>query len=140
MGSKSSFDSILAQAIDEALLSLGEAPKTAIYHYLEKECGILKQEIPERIEDLSDALEKIFGLGARNLEILFMKYLHAKIGCATEWNASEWIIPDLTFKEYVELMKKTFEKPSKNEEEMVGLLALIVIFSVIFYIIQKIKS
>jgi hypothetical protein len=40
---------------------------------------IARQDIPYSVEGFSYALEQIFGLGARHLEILFMKNLHAKV-------------------------------------------------------------
>lgn len=118
---KPSFNKILLAAIDEALSSLGESVKTSIYFHLEETFNIKRWEIPLRINDFSNALEKIFGIGARHLEILFMKNLHAKIGVTCEWPAfkwsmCKWIIPEVTFQEYVGLMKQNFEDTYKKEE------------------------
>jgi hypothetical protein len=115
---KPEFDEVLIQAIDDALSSLGRAPKTAIYHSLEQDFNIKKTEIPKKIGDFSDALEKIFGLGARHLEILFMKYLHSKLGIMCEWITKNWVLPELTFQEYVNLMRQKFEETVKNGEQM----------------------
>ena len=30
----------------------------------------------------------------------------------------EWVVPEVTFREYVRLMRQNFEGASKNEEEM----------------------
>jgi len=118
---KLSFNKILLAAIDEALSSLGESVKTSIYFHLEETFNIKRWEIPLRINDFSNALEKILGIGARHLEILFMKNLHAKIGVTCEWPAfkwpmCKWIIPEVTFQEYVGLMKQNFEDTYKKEE------------------------
>jgi hypothetical protein len=115
------FNKILLAAIDEALSSLGESVKTSTYFNLEKICDIKKREIPLKIDEFSSALERIFGLGARTLEILFMKNLHAKIGVTCKWPVYEWplckwIIPEMTFPEYVSLMKRNFEDAYKKEE------------------------
>jgi hypothetical protein len=115
---KPEFNEVLIQAIDDALSSLGGAPKTAIYQHLEHNFNIKKTEIPEKISDFSDALEKIFGFGARNLEILFMKYLHSKIGITCECITKDWRLQELTFQEYVNLMRQKFEETDKNREQM----------------------
>jgi hypothetical protein len=79
------FDDVLLEAIDDALVSLGESVKTAVYFYLEKSFHLARKEIPTRISEFSDALEQIFSIGARNLELLFMRNLHAKINLVCEW-------------------------------------------------------
>lgn len=116
---KGNFGQILLEAIDEALLSLGEGVKTTIYFHLEDLFMIKRQEIPYRIDDFSSALERIFGLGARHLEIMFMKSLHSKIGLVCQWPTwCKWVVPEVTFQEYVCLMKQKFEEASANEEEI----------------------
>jgi hypothetical protein len=108
------FGQILLEAIDEALSSLGEDVKTSIYFHLEEKFAIKKHEIPQRTEDFSDALERIFAPGARHLEILFMKSLHSKIGVVCKWATSESVVAEMTFHEYVCLMRRNFE--GKNQE------------------------
>jgi hypothetical protein len=104
------FDEIMLEAIDEALSVCGEKPKSAFYLHLEKALKLPKREIPARIDEFSNALEDIFGLGSRYLEILIMKNLYSKIGVAWGWKASRpWVLPDLTFKEYCGFVKKYFE-------------------------------
>jgi hypothetical protein len=117
------FDQIIVKAIDEALSSLGENVKTAIYFHLENLFKIRKQEIPSRLSDFSNALEQIFGLGARHLEIMFMKKLHdkTKVVCkwpVYEWPLSKWIVPEMTFQEYVQLMRQNYETSHENKIEM----------------------
>ena len=77
---------------------------------------IARQDIPYSIDNFSDALERIFGLGARHLEILIMKKLHEKITCFYEWNGPSWLVPDLTFRQYVELMRLCYEDKGKIGE------------------------
>ncbi len=103
----------MLEAIDEALSSLGESPKTAIYYHLEKAFQIRRLEIPERVEDFSSALERLFGLGAKHLEILFMRRLYFKVV-----GVREGVLPELTFVEYVSFMRRSFEEAGKNEAEM----------------------
>ncbi len=120
---RENFDQLLLEAIDEGLSSLGEAGKTAIYFYLEGCCDIKKQEITSKLSDFSNGLERIFGLGARHLEILFMKNLHAKleVTCkwpAYEWSLSKWIVPEMAFQEYVRLMQHNFEAANDDKVEI----------------------
>ena len=114
---------MLLEAIDEALSSLGETPKKAIYYQLEMAFNIKTKEIPNKIDDFSRALEQIFGLGARHLEILFMKNLHAKVEVTCKWPTygwplSKWIVPEMTFQEYVRLMRQNFEAANDDKVEM----------------------
>jgi hypothetical protein len=110
VGTELTFNKILLEVIDDALSFLGESVKEYIYYHLEKIFNIKKYEIPHRIDDFSDALERIFGLGARPLEVMFMKHLHDRIGIVCKWDLPKWVVPELTFKQYVLLMKQNFEK------------------------------
>jgi hypothetical protein len=109
---------LLLEAIDEALSSLGETPKKAIYYQLETAFNIKRLEIPNKIDDFSRALERLFGVGAKHLEIVFMKNLYAKVRGACEWIPCEWVVPEFTFKAYVDFMKQNYEEASRNEEEI----------------------
>jgi len=111
---RKNFDEILLDAIDEALFSLGENVKITVYFQLENLFKIKRHEIPNNLSDFSDALEKLFGLGARQIEIMFIKNLHNKIKITCkwptyEWPLSKWIVPEMTFQEYVQLMRQKFK-------------------------------
>jgi hypothetical protein len=121
------FDQLLLEAIDEGLSELGEAGKISIYIYLESCFNIRKQEMPNRLIDFSNALERIFGVGARHLEISIMKNLRAKLeatfkGPKHEWPLFEEIVPEITFSEHVSLLRKIFNDAKGNEFE-IGILA-----------------
>ena len=75
------FDKILLRAIDETLDSLGKTVSQAIYFHIEDKFGIIKDEIPENLQQFQGGLKEIFGAGAKFLEILIMENLHLKIGC-----------------------------------------------------------
>lgn len=116
------FDQLLLDAIDEGLSGLGEAGKASIYIHLEGLFNIRKWEIPN-LSVFSNALERIFGLGARHLEILFMKNLHAKLEVTCkwptyEWPLSKWVVPEMTFQEYVRLMRQNFEAANDDKLKM----------------------
>ena len=110
----SNFDQLLLDAIDEGLSGLGEAGKTSIYIHLEDLFNIRKQEIPTKIDDFSNAMNRIFGIGAQQIEILIMKKFHEKV----EINKLEdpiRLFPNLTLTKYVELMRTHY----KDEEKII---------------------
>jgi len=107
------FNQILSEAIDEALSSMGEPVKNAVYQHLKNDFSIEKNQIPNKINEFSDIIHKIFGLGASRLEIKFMKNLNSKIEVNIqwpqyEWPLSKWIIVDLSFKQFVYNAQKNY--------------------------------
>lgn len=107
------FNSILLEAIDDALLKLGENAKKSVYFHLETKFAIPRKDIPNRVADFSDALEQIFGFAARHLEILIMRCLNEKVKCIYAWEGPKWLIPDLTFTKYVKLLELWYEDTEK---------------------------
>ena len=110
------FDEYLIKAIDEVLSSLGAPVKNALYFQLENSFNMPKNEIPKQIDEFTDIMHKIFGLGASRLEIKFMKNLHSKIKVNIElteyeWPLSKWILADMSFKEYVYSARKKYCNP-----------------------------
>jgi hypothetical protein len=110
------FEKLLVEAVDEALTSLGESSKQAIYFHLDENFSIKKDEIPCKIENFAKAIEKTFGFGAEFLEVLIMKHLCRKVGTAFECHESK----DFTFIQYVTAAKRSFEqKSTETTEEIV---------------------
>ena len=99
------FDELLLIAIDEALSSLGESAKQSIYFHI-KTSKVTRNKIPENLREFQAGLEKIFGVGARFIEILIMKNLYTKIGQPLMMEKSE----KLEFIEYVNAAKQSFLK------------------------------
>jgi hypothetical protein len=100
------FDEYLLEAIDEALTSLGVPVKNTIYFQLENNFNIPKNEIPKKIDDFASIIHKIFGLGAKRLEMKILKNLYSKIMINIELAKyedllSKWLIDDISFVEYV---------------------------------------
>ena len=104
------FDELLLISIDEALTSLGESVKQSIYFHMETKFCVPRQDIPENLSQFQEGLEKIFGAGARFIEILIMKNLHAKIGQHVEVEKE----CSLEFVEYVSTVGRNFLK-QQNE-------------------------
>jgi len=105
------FNEILLEVVDEALSSLGEAAKNEIYNLLEKTFKITKDQIPQRVQDFSYSMEQIFGVGARYLEALLMKKLHARIGKNLRLTLST---QNFTFPLYVDSLLRALEDDSEN--------------------------
>ena len=99
------FDKLLLSAIDEALNSIGESVKQAIYFHIENKFSVTRNTIPENLAEFQGGLEKIFGTGARFIEILIMKNLHSKIGLQLIMESEQ-----LEFVKYVDAAKEGFLK------------------------------
>jgi hypothetical protein len=103
-----SFEKLLLEAIDEGLSSLCSSSKQAIYSLLENTFNIRKRDVPYKIEEFADALAKIFGLGAKPIEILIIRRLNEKVGGIIEYPQHK----DLVFTEYVVAARQSFLKKS----------------------------
>ena len=108
---KTKFEEILLEAIDEGLSLLGESSKQALYIHLEKAVKMNKLDIPYRIEDFADAIEKLFGAGAKILEIHIMKCLFKKVGYNFKHYPKQ---KNLTFTDYITAVKL---KKEDNDNE-----------------------
>ena len=94
---KEDFKVAIIETVDESFSSFGNLSKEAIYFHLENAFKIKKQEIPCKIEAFADAIEQIFGVGAKLIEISIIEALHKRI--------PEFVFfpkkGDVDFKEYV---------------------------------------
>jgi hypothetical protein len=96
---KNQFNNALLKAIDESFSWIGETEKRTIYFYLAAKYNINKNDIPNRIEDFTKAIEDIFGMGAKILEIKIMKNLFTKIGYSLQYLDTE---EGLEFTKYIQ--------------------------------------
>ena len=103
-----SFEKLLLEAVDEGLSLLCSSSKQAVYSLLENMFDISKRSIPFKIEEFVDALGKIFGLGAKSIEILIIRRLNEKVGGVVEYPQHK----DLVFAEYVVAARQSFLKKS----------------------------
>jgi hypothetical protein len=102
---KAEFDKLVQSAVDDALTTMGESVKQAIYFHIENRFKVPLNNVPGKLEEFQLGLEKIFGAGARFIEILIMKKLHSKIGLPLEIEGDE-----LEFVRYVNAAKKSYLK------------------------------
>lgn len=107
------FDRLLLEAVDEALSSIGESSKQAIYFHLEKGFEIKKLEIPRKTREFSAAIGKIFGLGANFLEILIMKSIYGKVNHRVQLANPK----DFEFNTYVAALRQSFLEKGENVRE-----------------------
>jgi hypothetical protein len=103
------FDELVAEAVDSALLTLGSSGREAVYFHLKDRFKVSKDEIPSCLEDFEDGLERIFGNGARFLEILIMKKLYQEIGKPLRWNEND----DLVFLDYLARAQESYSRTNK---------------------------
>ena len=96
------FEELLMESIDEGLSLLGESSKPVVYFYLEKTYKMNRVDSPYRIEDFIGAIEKMFGTGAKILEIQIMKCLFKKADYPLKYCPQQ---KSLEFAEYVEAVK-----------------------------------
>jgi len=104
-GQKAEFDVLLQSAVDDALMTLGESVKQAIYFHIENGFNVPKNNVFENIETFKVGLERIFGAGARFIEIMIMKNLHSKIGLSLEIEGDE-----LDFVKYINAAQESYDK------------------------------
>jgi hypothetical protein len=115
--SETKFEEVLLEAIDEGLSLLGESSKYAIYFHLEKAFKMNRLDIPYRIEDFTDALEKLFGAGAKILEIHIMKCLYKKVGYNFKHYPKQ---KNLTFTEYIAAVRLERDNSKIKEQYLKG--------------------
>lgn len=108
---RKTFDKLLIEAVDDALSSLGESAKLAIYFHIEDKFKIPEEKIPRHVREFAEGLEKIFGSGAKFIEILIMKKLYERIGEPLEWDESK----ELTFADYFEAARRCLQEGRVEE-------------------------
>ena len=113
--SNSSFEKFLLEVIEEGLSSLGDSSKQALYFHLEKTFNIKREDIPYKVEEFADALEKIFGAGAKVLQIMIMKQLYKEVRGVIKYDQK-----DLVFAEYVAAIKQSFMKKEQGTRSIRG--------------------
>jgi hypothetical protein len=78
--SKPIAEDFFMEAVEEGLSLLGKSGKQAVFFYLEKGYNVDKNQIASKPQCFSDALDKIFGLGAIFLKNIILKGYYEKIG------------------------------------------------------------
>ena len=105
------FKKLLLETVDESLSVLGDLAKRAVYSCLEKSFEIKKQDIPDKIEGFTKAIEEIFGPGAKLLQIQIMKRLYQVAGRDFEYFPEK---DELLFIEYVAAVEASYIKAHRH--------------------------
>jgi hypothetical protein len=95
--SEDNFKAAIIDAVDESFLSFSTLDKEIIYLHLENTFKIKKKEIPYKFEAFADALEQMFGFGAKLIEIRIIEAIHNKFQDFVFFPKKG----DVVFKEYV---------------------------------------
>jgi len=77
--SEEEFKAIIIESVDEIFASFSNLDKQAVYLHLEKNFNIKKEEIPCKMDKFVDAIEQMFGIGAKLVEMRIIKALHKRI-------------------------------------------------------------
>jgi aspartyl/asparaginyl-tRNA synthetase len=107
-----SFDAIMMEAVDEVFSSIGHSCKQAIYFQLENIFTIKRQEIPLKIEDFANAIEQLFGIGAKFVEMKIIEVLHKKTQGFMYFPKKE----ELLFTEYVASLRRFYDRKLDSPE------------------------
>ena len=99
------FEELVTEVIDETFMNLGLKVKQAFYHFLKIHYELNKEDIPNRIGDFVDALEKVFGAGASLIEIEVVKTLQDRVPSFTYVLAGS----NLSFEGYLTSLRKHIE-------------------------------
>lgn len=91
------FGSLLLESIDEALTDLlGRRAREAVYDYLERNCLVARNQLPNRLEPFLTLMDETFGKGSKTIGKVVAKRLYSKL----EWEFIE--VPGYELIEYVE--------------------------------------
>jgi hypothetical protein len=88
-------DRMLVEALNESFAAiLGEIPRKTVYDILEKKHAIAVNQIPERLNEFTTALETLFGFtGTKAIVRIIVKRLYSKLGL-TYVERPDWRLPD----------------------------------------------
>jgi hypothetical protein len=103
------FQKFLLEAVDSAFSSLGDSARHSIYYHLQNKFNVSRDEIPCRLEDFEDGLEKIFGAGTQFLEVLIMRELYERLrpeGNILEWDEEK----EFSFVDYVKAAEQNYSR------------------------------
>lgn len=116
---KLDFEKTLLEAVDTALLSLGESPRQAVYYHLNKSFKLQREEIPEDANEFSQALNTIFGPGAEVIEKIIVKNLYTKLNLSLEEKTCFEFVEYVSLaRELVKREKQRFKVEKRNRRRM----------------------
>jgi len=105
------FDYALLESIDDALADLlGRRSRDQIYDHLATRYGCGRDEIPIKVYEFHEFLEKVFSSGAKTVCRTIIRRLCAKLGY-------EFVsIPDFEFFDYLAVLRAKLERDEESRE------------------------
>ena len=100
--SKSNFDELLCESVEEGLSALGDSAKKVICYHLETTFNLRMQEIPNKTKDFSFAIKALLGQGADCFQVMILKQLYAKINKGFTLPSDEYLDFDCYVKQAAE--------------------------------------
>jgi len=93
-------DSLLGESIDQVLDDLlGRKAKEAVYDYLERNCSLARDDIPQNTEKFFNLTEETFGKGSMTIAHCISERLWGKLG----WEFED--IHGFEFSDYLEMAR-----------------------------------
>jgi len=102
------FNKTIIDSVDNSFSSFHNLDKQEIYFNLEKTFKIAKKDIPWKIKGFANALEKMFGAGAKVIEIKIIEAIHDKLKDFRFFPAKN----DISFEEYLTSVRNFLLKNS----------------------------
>jgi len=93
MTAETGLNEIILEAVDLGLLNLGETTRQVIYYHVWRIQGLKREEIPVRLEEFYEALQRLLGAGVKAVEKLIVRNLYDLVGCEFTEN-NTWTLLD----------------------------------------------
>ena len=107
----SKFDYLLLESIDEALADLlGRRSRDQIFDHLATRYGYGREEVPVKICEFYEFLEKMFSSGAKTVGRTILRRLCRKLGYAFV------NLPDLEFLDHLAVVRAKSERDAESQE------------------------
>lgn len=94
-----------------------------MYYQVEKRFELKREQIPEKLEVFSEALDGLFGYGAKVIEFQIARSLYEKLELEFE-DKEDW-----TLRDYAEHLEKKWQQSHRSHAKINTVLPLLVILS-----------
>jgi len=106
------FKKLLLQTIDDSFKEIfGETATHIIYFYLESNCSLRREDIPDRLEDFMEGLHKFFSKASVTVEHAVLTKLYSSLGLKFERREGQGFV------DYVDELKNVYQVVKKSAEE-----------------------
>jgi hypothetical protein len=109
--SQKDFDSMLNDAVSEALSQLGETVKQTLYYYLEKNFNLRSDDLTRNPREFSSAMSALLGPGADPLEGTILRGLSTRIDIRITVEPTS---RDDRFADFIKQAAELYQSSSRN--------------------------